>query len=380
MASKWFFKTIGETAGGPLTSAQLREMAAAGRIKPKTQVAKSPDGPWFPASQLTGLFPEAQAEAPSSTAKTSHSRTGMPAATKIAIGVCGSVSLAAIGYLIWFTALRDNWEAKNARRVYATVAEAEQLRKAEPLKAYRSYDDLLNEAHQHELKDVELIKQLDAAEKARAELHKTVEPLLQAEEAERQRKLQEEARRVEAAEAAAAKAQAEAEERKEEKARRQKEADARRDRVLVYRSVPDSARAPLNALKKLQAKVEIGINILNYRTSVGDAWGELKIYAESDDGKKFREFSASLVLAIEDYKLALDAWNSELQYPSVYRHSEDDINDLRQKCWSQASKYIGLAEALLNQEKAESALETLAGGAEDLQGAWTKIRNKALGR
>ena len=58
MASIWFVRGGGKVYG-PLDSAKLKQLAAAGKIVANTDVAQSQDGPWFAAGKLKGLIQNA---------------------------------------------------------------------------------------------------------------------------------------------------------------------------------------------------------------------------------------------------------------------------------------------------------------------------------
>jgi membrane protein YdbS with pleckstrin-like domain len=55
MAGEWYL-LIGGKKRGPLTAAQLHQLAKQGDITPASQVARNPDGPWVPANRVKGLF------------------------------------------------------------------------------------------------------------------------------------------------------------------------------------------------------------------------------------------------------------------------------------------------------------------------------------
>jgi hypothetical protein len=71
MANQWYYQMMGEVVG-PCSPAELKALAASGRIDPDTQVRKDTDGDWVAARRLTGLFdvavhpPGASGPAPSS--------------------------------------------------------------------------------------------------------------------------------------------------------------------------------------------------------------------------------------------------------------------------------------------------------------------------
>jgi hypothetical protein len=54
----WYCEVMGEQTG-PLSSAQLKELAASGFLTPDVAVRKGVEGKWVPASRVKGLFPEA---------------------------------------------------------------------------------------------------------------------------------------------------------------------------------------------------------------------------------------------------------------------------------------------------------------------------------
>ena len=55
MASIWFVRG-GRKVYGPLDSAKLKQLAAAGKIDQTTKVAQNQNGPWVPAGKVKGLF------------------------------------------------------------------------------------------------------------------------------------------------------------------------------------------------------------------------------------------------------------------------------------------------------------------------------------
>lgn len=53
--TEWFV-TKGDKTYGPFTSAQLKELASTGKIKPDTLIRMGSDGKWTPAERVKGLF------------------------------------------------------------------------------------------------------------------------------------------------------------------------------------------------------------------------------------------------------------------------------------------------------------------------------------
>ncbi len=296
----------------------------------------------------------------------------------------GALTVAIIAIIVTPELMRDKWESNNAARVLAKLEEADRLQQSDPLKAYKTYDEVLKEAQQHKVKDELLTRKLADAEKSRAALYPQVQDKIRAEEAEKQRRAEEEAERAadekqrvaeeEAQKRAAEEAQRLAEEKRRAVAKRCAEA------VTVYRNAPQSARGALNAVKKVEARTEIGINYNDYSTVVGEAWGDVKIFIESPDGKKVPEFSMLLAKAMADYKSALDIWKWKIEFHTLYG-GRADVEALHQRCWERAGKWIKLAEALLDADKTENALKEVAalpGNDEDLDAAWKAIQDRVL--
>jgi hypothetical protein len=63
MASEWFYK-ISKKQVGPISSAELRNLAQSGTISIKTLISKNPNGPWVSAEHIKGLFTVSNATPP----------------------------------------------------------------------------------------------------------------------------------------------------------------------------------------------------------------------------------------------------------------------------------------------------------------------------
>ena len=57
MASEWFYQVMGDEVG-PISIAELRDLAKRGVISSDTLVKEAPDGGWILAERMQGLFPE----------------------------------------------------------------------------------------------------------------------------------------------------------------------------------------------------------------------------------------------------------------------------------------------------------------------------------
>ena len=255
--------------------------------------------------------------------------------------------------------MRDKWELHNTDRVSAKLEEAGRLQRSDPLAAYKIYDEVLKEAQQHKITDEQFLKKLADAENSRTVLYQKVEAKIRAEEAEKQRLVDEEARRAAAekqrvAEGEARKRAAEESQRIAEE-KRLAEEKRRKDAVSVYRNAPPSARNALNAVKKVEARAEFGVNFEKYSTLVGEAWADVKIFVESPDGKKLPEFSFLLVSAMGKYKLALDIWHEKIQEHLEFGMQEPS-STLLQQCWGVAHRRIDMAESLISGENIAAEL------------------------
>jgi hypothetical protein len=284
-------------------------------------------------------LPRANPSAPSPAAQDEPS--GLDATTKCCMVVGGVACLVAVGFLIWFAAIRDTWEQDNTYLLLAKLREADYLQQSDPFAAYKIYDEVLKETSQHKIEDERFSKALADAEKSRCALHLKVQDQIRAEEAEGQRQTEKEAKR------AAEEAQKTAEEKR------------RKEAVAVYRNVPQAARNALNAVKRLEAKTEIGITYVEYVKAVGEAWGEVKIFIDSADAKRFPEYSLLLRMAIADYKSALNVWQSKFEFPNLVEKHEVERKTLQQRCWFRAGAWTVLAESLANAKEVERTLEAM---------------------
>jgi hypothetical protein len=267
----------------------------------------------------------------------------------------------------------------------ARLEQADRLQRSDPLEAYRIYDEVLTESTNHILKDEQFVKRLASAEQSRTDLYQKVQDKIRVQEAERHRLAEEEARKKAAEQQSIAKEQerklAADEAQRVRESKRRADEYRRKQAAALYRNVPNSARNALNAVKKVEARIEIGVSFGDYASVVGDAWFEVKIFIESPDGKKVPEFSMLLTKAVSDYKLALEIWQNKIKHSTLY--GGVDVEMLQQTCWAQAGEWITLAESLLEDESVQIALESIADipkFEKDLDAEWRKIEDKILHR
>ena len=108
-------------------------------------------------------------------------------------------------------------------------------------------------------------------------------------------------------------------------------------------AIPDSAKAAVKALKKIEAKTQAGIIFAKYSESVGDTLFEVKEFTQSQDAKIFDNLAKSVSEAMEYYQMASDRWNLAIKSNGKYK-AEDEL----QIIWNNASINIKDAETLLN--------------------------------
>lgn len=302
----------------------------------------------------------------------------------VVVSICGMICIVAIGLLIWFIAVRDTWEIENSGRIARTLEEAYELREPEPFEAYKKIDAVLQETHGRKFEDAAFASKLEEAARIRDELYPKVQAQIQAAEREQQRKITAEAERIRREQEAAAqeveRQRAADEARKLEEAIRLAKDDRRREAGRAYRNAPHSARVALNALKKVEARTEVGVIYADYSKVVGEMWGDVKIFIESPDGKKLPEFNIILAKAAADYKLALDIWSARIQTTNPYfKFYRPEVEALQQRCWLRASIRIRLGQSLLDNEDIEGTLRAIEGIAErddDLNEEWKKLEKR----
>lgn len=73
-------------------------------------------------------------------------------------------------------------------------------------------------------------------------------------------------------------------------------------------AVPQQAKDAVIALKKIEARIQAGINYPDYVVSVGEAMFSVNMFADSPDSKKHQELNEAIGKAMADYQLAGDIW------------------------------------------------------------------------
>lgn len=128
-------------------------------------------------------------------------------------------------------------------------------------------------------------------------------------------------------------------------------------RVSAYRNVPQSAHEALTVVKKVEARTEVGINYRDYSTLVGEAWADVKVFADSSDGKAVPEFTALLLSTMSKQKLALDTWQQKIEDSYSFDVAYDMV---LQGCWRAAGRRLKVAESLLSGDDVPLAISRAA--------------------
>lgn len=71
----------------------------------------------------------------------------------------------------------------------------------------------------------------------------------------------------------------------------------------------------IKALKKLEAKAEVGMSYQKYLDALGDANAEVKVFIDSPSGKQNPQLTKSLNKVIDHYKDATELWKCLNDYP-----------------------------------------------------------------
>jgi hypothetical protein len=102
-----------------------------------------------------------------------------------------------------------------------------------------------------------------------------------------------------------------------------------------------TAREALNAARRVQRRLEVGMTYSQYMELVGEQYAQVKLYVESPEGKKMLYFSMYLDLAFHNYRRALDQWKASLG------RGNHDRDDELQSYWASAAKDLDKAEGCL---------------------------------
>lgn len=143
--------------------------------------------------------------------------------------------------------------------------------------------------------------------------------------------------------------------RKADDEKRKSDEDALKAEEEARKKFVDGAKSVVKAYKKLQYKIESGINYASFRQAVSEAHVEYKMFLDSPEGRykapeKYSDF-ASIVLADMDYSSAMSSWGFMIQNSGNYGYDktmkEQTMDGIR-KNWKDAAASIAKAEDCLN--------------------------------
>lgn len=112
------------------------------------------------------------------------------------------------------------------------------------------------------------------------------------------------------AQAEAARKQAESEKlAKEEEEKRKAEDQARKAAQDEIKAVEATARSAIDAVRKLQTRVQVGVSYRDYPPLVSDAKYEIARFSDSAASKKIPDVDKALNAALKHYVTALEVWS-----------------------------------------------------------------------
>lgn len=87
-----------------------------------------------------------------------------------------------------------------------------------------------------------------------------------------------------------------------------------------------SAKEAIEALKKLESRVQVGISYKDYGPALGETHYKVKMFLESPDSKKNPMLTKSIGKALQHYKFANDIWGVKIAKGSdiIYRDVEQN--------------------------------------------------------
>ena len=120
-----------------------------------------------------------------------------------------------------------------------------------------------------------------------------------------------------------------------------------------YDTIPDDAKSVVKALKKLQARTEIGINFRDYDSAVSEVYPEVKVFVESTESKDMPELRLVLKNSIDCYLKVRELWSLKIGSDSPAKQYDASILLITAQplLWEVASGNISAANALIDSPK-----------------------------
>lgn len=128
--------------------------------------------------------------------------------------------------------------------------------------------------------------------------------------------------------------------------------------------IPSSGMTALAALKRLEARTEVGITRPDYTRECGEMWATVKAFKNSRDADTRPDFTTWVLMAAEAYRMAADRWNRGVQTEEV-DWSNPMLADLQAGLakYSAALAALGAKEAWVQAARCLRCAEVVAAGA-----------------
>ena len=101
------------------------------------------------------------------------------------------------------------------------------------------------------------------------------------------------------------------------------------ERKAKQDAVPHSGVSVMNALTKLHARLQVGMEKDECRRIIGEVLGEAKLFAESSDGRKYHKFSELLLAACAEFQAGGTAWEEEMEASAQSKRALDTLEERR---------------------------------------------------
>lgn len=137
-----------------------------------------------------------------------------------------------------------------------------------------------------------------------------------------------------------------------------------------YANIPDDAADIVKRLKKLEARLEIGINFVDYQQAIAELYPEVKVFVESAETKDMPELRFVLTNAMDCYLKVRELWAVKVSSDSPIRKYEASMQLITAQptLWKVAAANTSGAAAIIASPKSElgAVQGTIANGLETL--------------
>lgn len=116
---------------------------------------------------------------------------------------------------------------------------------------------------------------------------------------------------------------------------------------------------PIRALKKMEAKVEVGISYRDYLSLLGETKFEIKQFEENNDSNKFSAVRRSVREAFYAYEIAGVIWEQKINLAQEFVPADDDFGiTLLRSCPGQSGRKGIAMTACMSELWSKAAKET----------------------